>query len=243
LVERALTILLPMKINLTLPLAYSFLLGVFIQVSSAAIVAEWNTSGFSGTETTIPSSKVVTGITVTPIGIGTELTTSTGGGGLNTTSWSTALNGNSGNYYGFSITVGDDYELALTTWEFTARSSNTGPGNFAIRYSGNSYASNIATFSTSGSSYGIVSLNLSSVGILVNGTYEFRVGLVDSTQSDGVGTVDAAGTHRIMNYGSTSSTPSSDPINLNGTVSAVPEPTSALLGSLGLLALLRRRRY
>ena len=35
---------------------------------------------------------------------------------------------------------------------------------------------------------------------------------------------------------------SAQPMNLNGTVSAVPEPSAALLGALGGLALLRRRR-
>ena len=51
--------------------------------------------------------------------------------------------------------------------------------------------------------------------------------------------VTTTGTHRIMNYGSTSSTTSSTPITLNGTI---PEPAAALLGSLGMLGLLRRRR-
>ena len=230
----------PMKMKSSLSL--SLVLATAAPLANAAILAQWDTSGFLGTETSIASTNVATGITVTAIGIGSELSTSGGGGGMNTTSWSTALNGTAGNYYGFSITVGVNYELTLTTWEFTARSSNTGPGNFAIRYSGDSYAASLATFSTSGSSYGAVTIDLSSVGTLEAGTYEFRVGLVNATQSDGVGTVETTGTHRIMNYGSTSSTASSTPINLNGTVEAIPEPTSALLGSLGMIALLRRRR-
>lgn len=220
----------------------SLLLAVSAPLANAAALAQWDTSGFSGMETSIPSSNVATGITVSAIGIGTELATTSGSGGMNTTSWSTALNGTSGNYYGFSITVGENYKLALTTWAFTARSSNTGPRNFAIRHSGDSYASNLATFSTSNESYGSVTLDLSSVGTLTAGTYEFRIGLVDAIQSDGVGDVSTAGTHRIMNFGSTSATVSTTPINLNGTVTAVPEPGVALLGSLGMLALLRRRR-
>lgn len=158
---------------------------------------------------------------------------------MNTTSWSTALDGTSNNYYGFSITVATGYELEIATWEFTARSSNTGPGNFAVRYSGDSFAANLDTFSTSGDSYGSVTLDLSSLGTLTAGSYEFRVGLLNTTQSDGSGVVSNTGTHRIMNYGSTSSTASSTPIRLNGTV---PEPGAAFLGSIGMLALLRRRR-
>lgn len=223
-------------------LSLALVLTASAPLASATVLAQWNTSGFTGSETSIASGNVATGITVTAIGIGSELNTTAGTGAMNTTSWSTALNGSAGNYYGFSITVGEDYELTLATWEFTARSSNTGPGNFAIRYSGNSYAANIATFSTSGESYGTVILDLTSVGTLVAGTYEFRVGLVNAIQSDGVGDVSASGTHRIMNYGSTSSTVSSTPINLNGAIEAVPEPSAMLLGSLGLLALVRRRR-
>ncbi|HSP44118.1 MAG TPA: PEP-CTERM sorting domain-containing protein [Luteolibacter sp.] len=208
----------------------------------AAVVAEWDTTGFAGNETSIASQNLATGITVTAIGIGSELATTNGSGGMNTTSWSTALNGADGNFYGFSVTVGTGYELGLTTWEFTARSSNTGPGNFAIRYSGDSFAGDIATFSPSGDSYGTVSLDLSFVGTLQAGTYEFRVGLLDSTQSDGVGDVSTSGTHRIMNPGSTGSSTGSTPIQLNGTIAVVPEPSAALLGGFGLLALLRRRR-
>lgn len=230
-----------MKISLSLLTVA--LVPLIAPLAEATILAQWNTSGFSGTETSIASSNVASGITVTSIGLGSELSTASGGGGMNTTSWSTALNATGNNFYGFSVTVATGYELELAEWNFTSRSSNTGPGNFAVRYSGNSFATDLDTFSTSGSSYGTVTLDLSSVGTLLAGTYEFRVGLVNTTQSDGVGTVDVGGTQRIMNYGSTSSTASTTPINLNGTVTAVPEPSAALLGTLGMLGLLRRRRF
>lgn len=207
--------------------------------SQAAILAQWDTTGFAGTETSIASNDVIAGISVTSITLGSELATTAGGGGMNTTSWSTALNATAGNYYGFSVTVNPSYQLNLTTWEFSARSSNTGPGNFAVFYSGDSFASAIDTFSTSGASYGNVIVDLSSLGTLLAGTYEFRVGLLDDTQSDGVGTVLTGGTHRIMNFDSTGASAGPVEISLNGT--AIPEPSTALLGGLGMLALVRRR--
>lgn len=117
------------------------LLGMAAPLVQGAVLAQWDTNGFTGTETSILSSGVATGLSVTAIGIGSELSTTSGGGGVNTTSWSTALNATGNNYYGFSMTVGATYEVKLTTWEFTARSSNTGPGNFVVRYSGDSFAS------------------------------------------------------------------------------------------------------
>lgn len=210
----------------------------------SAILAEWDTTGYLGDETAITVDSFATGLTsASSIGTGSELLTTTGGGGLNTTSWSTALAGSSGNYYGFSITVATGYEIDLTDLSFTARSSNTGPGNFAIRYSGDNYASDIDTYSTTNSDYGDFLLDLTSIGTLEAGTHEFRIGLTNALQSDGAGDVSASGTHRIMNPGSTGSdSVGAAPITLSGSIFAIPEPGSALLGGLGFLALLSQRR-
>ncbi len=211
--------------------------------SQGAVLAEWDTTGFTGTETSITFSGVPTGLSVTAITLGAGLGTGNGGGGINTNGWVAAdLNGANGNYYGFSITVAASYEVELTSWELAVRSSNTGPRDFAVRYSGDTFDSNIDTFSTSGSAYRNAIVDLSSLGVLTEGTYEFRVGLTSNTSSNGTATVGTGGTHRIMNFDSTSSTAGTKPINLNGTVTLIPEPTAALLGGLGLLTLLRRRR-
>lgn len=207
-------------------------------------LAEWNTSGFAGTETTIAASNVATNLSISAIGLGSALGTTGGGGGVNTNGWTTDLNGANGNYWGFSVTVDSGFLLELNTFQFTGRSSNTGPRDFAIRYSGDSFASNIDTFNTSGSNYIAFDVDLSGLGVLSAGTYEFQVGLVSDTSSNGTGTVGTAGTHRIMNYGSTSATASSNPINLTGTVTAVPEPATyaAIVGLLALGLVLVRRR-
>jgi hypothetical protein len=210
--------------------------------SHGAVLAEWDTTGFTGTETSIASSGAPIGLTVSAIGIGSELNTTSGEFGMNTTSWSTALNATGNNYYGFTVTVATSYQLQLTTWNFTARSSNAGPGNFVVRYSGDLFASDIGTFSTTGDAYGNVSIDLSSLGVLGAGAYEFRVGLQNTIQSDGVGDVATNGTHRVMNVGSSASAAGPTAINLNGTLTSIPELSATLLSSLGLLGLVCRRR-
>lgn len=208
-------------------------------------LVEWDTTGFAGTETTISASNVAANISITPIGLGSELGTTGGGGGINTNGWTTDLNGANGNYWGFSVTVNTGYLLELDTFQFTGRSSNTGPRDFALRYSGDSFATELDSFSTSGSSYIAFDVDLSGVGVLQAGTYEFRFGLFSDVSSNGTGTVGTGGTHRIMNYGSTSPTPSSNPINLTGEVSVIPEPSfyAALFGLFALAgSILYRRR-
>ena len=218
--------------------------------ANAITLAEWDTAGFSGTETSISqSASSIEGVTISNITLGSSIGSTSGGGGINTNGWSSSSVGTtgatSGYYVGFSITVASDYELTLDTLSLTGRSSNTGPGNLGVYYSGNSYATDMASFSQSGTSYTVHNLNLSTI-VLSAGTYDFRIALVDGVSANG-GAVAGGGTFRLMNPGSTgASSVGENPISLSGTLQAVPEPGTyaaiAGLMVLGLVVVRRRRR-
>lgn len=216
-----------------------FFLAATLSAGRSATLAQWNTTGFTGSETTITQSVTTTGVMVSGFLLGSELSSTAGAGGMNTTSWSGATGATNGNHYGFTVTVAPNYQVTLTSLAFTARSSNTGPGNFGL-YLGTSSPSLITSFSTSGDSFSDFTLNLSAAGTLGEGLHEFRIGLVNPTQSDGDGTVASNGTHRIMNFGSSATVVGATPITLTGSV--IPEPGSASLVAAGFLILMGHRK-
>lgn len=235
-----------MKLKLITLFSAASILGAF-SVQGQVILTEWNTTGFAGTETSIASSNVASNFSATAITLGSALGSTSGGGGINTNGWDfNELFGANGNYWGFSIELDSGYLLNLSEFLVTVRSSNTGPRDFAVRYSGDSFASNIDTFSTSGSSYIATTLDLSGLGTLSAGTYEFRIVATSSIRSNGDPDFTTGGTHRIMNFGSTSPSNLGDSISLSGEISVIPEPEvyAAIFGllSIGIALVVRRRR-
>ena len=81
----------------------------------------------------------------------------------------------------------------------------------------------------------VLGLNLTSAGATVklNGTFNFGLGNIDEATDTGTitGTL-SNGDAFSMGFDKT----------LGGTITIIPEPRAALLGGIGLIALLRRRR-
>jgi hypothetical protein len=147
-----------------------------------------------------------------------------------------------GDYYQFSTnTIG--YEDITLSWAQT--SSGTGPGEFTLAYSvnGGSFSNFLnytvlpnqagapglgawnATTAITGYNF---SADFSALSALDGAAVDFRLVMRSTADSTPPGTVAVAGTSRV------------DTFTVSGT--AIPEPTSALLGGLGVLGLLRRRR-
>ncbi len=139
-----------------------------------------------------------------------------------------------GEYYQFT-TSSVDYTEGITV-SFAQAASSSGPGNFIFQYStdgitysdfGTAYAGPTADFSgTTFRPENVLTFNLSAIAELNNNaTIGFRVTVADTTSETG-GTISDTGTFRVDDF----------------TVNAIPEPSAALLGAIGALGLLRRRR-
>lgn len=140
---------------------------------------------------------------------------------------------NVNDYFQFSLnTVG--YEKISVSWQQTG--SNTGPANFQLAYStngtlftafGNYNVTNDGWNTTNTPSASEKFFDLSSIAALDNqATVVFRLINTSTVAISSASPVATGGTGRVDNF----------------TVSAIPEPSAALLGGLGLIALVRRRR-
>jgi hypothetical protein len=155
---------------------------------------------------------------------GTPVYSAGSGGGYFTASvWTGSAPGT--NYFEFTLTPDSGYEFSLSSISFGYRATGTGPNAFAVRSSSDSFASaltsGVITSDSSWHSTGTLSITLSSLT--------------------------AATTLRVYGFGASSGsgTLRVDDVTLNGTVTAIPEPSAyaALLGAVALAgAMLRRRR-
>lgn len=134
--------------------------------------------------------------------------------------------GSAGNFFQFTLMPAAGQSLSITGLSFGYRTSGTsGPNAFAIRSSNDNYAANLAS------------------GALTNtDTNWHSSGTVSITMSG----ITTATTFRIYGSGASTNTPTLrlDDIVINGALTAVPEPASAvaLLGLAGLLMAVIRRR-
>ncbi|HMO16177.1 MAG TPA: PEP-CTERM sorting domain-containing protein [Pirellulaceae bacterium] len=165
---------------------------------------------------------------------GAGLTGNAGLNSLNSVGWNTL---DATDFVSFGFTVDAGYFANLGDITFTGRSSNTGPGTLAIRSSLDGFASNLFTFTQTGTTDTQVNYDASGLGP-VTGALEFRIFSLNNTSANG-GTVGTAGTWRVgsANVGSTTQ------LTIGGNIVAIPEPTSAgLIGLVFVAGALTRRR-
>jgi hypothetical protein len=160
--------------------------------------------------------------------------------GFNSATAADAITAN--DFVKFTIDVNSGYNVSFTNLNFyTLRRPTTGsgaPNNFAIRTSQDNYTATVATGGLLASAletdttFSLNTLNLSSVSNLqsVTNSTEFRIYM---WASQGIG-----GSTSNRNF-------QLDNLTVNGTVSAIPEPSSAAMllgGAAASLALMARRR-
>jgi len=221
--------------NIKLPLITASTLVALAASASSAVLASWSFEAVPASpSTTVGPYAADAGVAAASSNFTTNNTT-----GLSTP----AGNGSTKSYSANGWAVGEYYQFTTNTTGYTditisfdATGSNTGPRDFALQYSTNGTTfTNFTTYSlvNNGWSAGTPNLastktfDLSAVSAIEGAaTVYFRI-TVNSTTAITGGTVAAAGTSRVDNF----------------TISAVPEPqAAALLGAVGMLGLVRRRR-
>ena len=88
---------------------------------------------------------VSTGITVSGIGLSNGVNSAPAGDRFNADSWTTSGNINTGDYFSWTLTPSNCFEIDFTNLVVAYQRSGNGPQNLALRSSADNYASNIWT--------------------------------------------------------------------------------------------------
>jgi hypothetical protein len=140
-------------------------------------------------------------------------------------------------YAGFTVTIANGSQAALTSLTFTHTANVGGADNFSPSFTSNIQVwSSINNFTSSlgsssltkagastGNTVGSVNIDLSAYAGLT-GNIEFRIYVFDDTTRN----------DDFTRF---------DDIVLSGDISSVPEPSGMLLAALGLVPLIRRKRH
>lgn len=202
-----------------------------------AQVVSWNFTGDPGNQASEAAAFSLPNVTGSPITRGSGLTASAAATSFSSAGWeSTASGSGSNEYLSFGFTVADGYLLDLSQLLVGTRSSNTGPGTLGLFYSFDNYASQLYTFTQSGTSTLVSNINLSSLPNLF-GSVEFRIFEIGNTSASN-GITASTGTFRLTG------TDAQNNMVFAGAVTAVPEPESfaMLLAGLGIVGAVTRRR-
>ena len=143
--------------------------------------------------------------------------------------------------FGFSVDPG--FQVNLDDLRIGLAGSGGTPNQFQLFFSGDNYASSLATFDFVTTSDVNTIVPLASLGTLT-GLVQFRLLATSTTPVD----LDPLGTTRtsrlfVFNYADLDGVVGTGSVSFNGTVTAVPEPASlALLGIVSTLGWVNRRR-
>jgi hypothetical protein len=193
--------------------------------------------GPTGTPTlaaTSSASNVTTSSFASFTGSGTTGTSSPGsstaGGGGGAYFTSANWRSSDGNYVYFTITPADGYQVSLTSFSYYYASTSTGPNSLSLFSSSDSYTSSLS---------GTQSLTKQAGGDLLSTDWHQNSGSISLTFTSPT-------TFRLTGTGASISTGSLrlDAVTLNGSVSAIPEPSTygAIVGGLALIGALWHRR-
>lgn len=141
--------------------------------------------------------------------------------------------GNFTNYTEFTITPTDGFQVDYNFLTYDVASyggmNNASGYTLIVRTSLDGFAADVATSTLTNATTGQFNVNLSALQDISAAT-TFRLYIFDN--DGGTNWADLQGSDTVTTLG----------LIVDGTVSVVPEPSAALLGGLGLLGLLRRRR-
>lgn len=195
--------------------------GFHCGMSAQLMMFSFNSS--SGNEATFAVDSQPANGTVSAMSRGSGLSTSAGSGAFSARSWSTSSAIDLTDYYRFSITPNDGYQLDLTSLELDERRSGTGIRRWSVRSNLDNFASNLSP-------------SPFSVPDNTNTRTEQRIPLSGANFSRLRTEVE----FRIYGYQAERSTGTwrIDNVKLAGQITLVPEPNSGWIGAgMALLSL------
>jgi hypothetical protein len=212
--------------------------------AQAATIAQWDLLGEPGnqvsTEGAAPLNVVALDLTR-----GGGVTASAAANSFSASGWQTSPAANPAgdeDFFSLGFTVADGFEVDLEALYIGHRSSNTGPGTMGLFYSGNGFASPLASFTLSGGVFRNDIVDLSGLDPLT-GLVEFR--LIEIGNDDAVppGSTATGGTYRVTAYFEGGAFNRNLQFTGEVTRSAtVDAPAGAALSLLALLGVMARRR-
>jgi len=210
------------------------------------VLLGWNTSGNLGTETTEASTTNFAGINSANLTLGSGVTAAGNGNRFGGSNWfntgnanpSTLANAIAGNdFIQFIVSPTAGNQFTVTSFDFIWDRSGTGPSSVALFSSVDSFTNSLGSVAnlTSGGSSLTTFRSISINGISnVSTSTTFRLYGFGATGTGGTGGFDHATNSATTNN-----------VILNGSISAVPEPTSmvlvGLIGVAGVVVRTRRR--
>lgn len=187
-----------------------------------SILATWDFTGEPGNQasTSGSGSDNVTAISFTR---GSGITPTTAGNSISGSAWSVS---DANDYFSFGLEISEGFEAELAQLIIATRSSATGPGRLALRYSADDFASDLATWSNVGTAFSNETIDLSELGVL-SGTVEFRVYANEDINANGAPGIAAGGTLRVANFAEGGGIFS--PVRFLGTVREQEQPEPVIL--------------
>lgn len=222
-----------MRARIFLPSGFGLLLLVG-SLSGQIVSYSFGTSGAQTTAATFTAENLSSSIFASTLGGGVTSSSSPGsstaGGGGGAYFTASNWRASDGNYFSFSVTPASGYAVIVTSISFYYASTSTGPSSAMLTSSVDGYAGNLGTFSLTqqaGGSLLAADWHQASSSITLTAfdtATSFRLGATGASV--------AGGTLRV------------DAVVLNGTVSAVPEPSTyaAIAGVWAVCGVLWHRR-
>jgi len=191
----------------TLRVGNLFESGTFIPVQFTGILSEsevippaepepivnYNFTGEPGNQAFTAANFVAEGLLAMDFARGAGINPASAGGSISSNGW----NAGEERYFTFGFSISPDKLVDLGSLQIGTRSSNTGPRDMALRYSGDGFSSNLATW-TSVNEFLNQEIDLSALTNL-SGDVEFRIVNISET-SAADGAIGAFGTFRVTNF-------------------------------------------
>ncbi|MBW3468570.1 chitobiase/beta-hexosaminidase C-terminal domain-containing protein [Arthrospiribacter ruber] len=153
----------------------------------------WDFTGAPGDQVSTTGNALVQGVVARDFTRGAGINATGGNNSINSNGW----NAGDDRYFTFGFNVSADKLVDMTALQIGSTSSNTGPRDLALVYSGDGFTTRLAEWQHTGSFVNQI-IDLSTLQNL-SGDVEFRIIATSDVSANG-GTISSGGTSRVTNF-------------------------------------------